>query len=154
MNDNSKTNVTLKYLVVTMYGVNCLTCNSTLCLTCQPGFVMNSTFQCAAVVCSTQCQLCSLVSTNCTSCYAAQNRYLISNICVPLSGYYESGTDISPLCVSPCITCSSLTICSTCVVGYFLNSSNNCQSCIKYHPQCVACDNVTCLQCSSSYISS
>lgn len=55
-------------------------------------------------------------------------------------------------CLSPCLTCNTdVTICTSCISGYYLNSTNSCIKCMASN--CLKCsdDGTRCLTCVSSY---
>lgn len=56
----------------------------------------------------------------------------------------------SPVCTSPCLLCTTAaTVCKSCIVGYYLNSS----TCVTCDTNCTACLNATyCLTCKSNFL--
>ena len=68
--------------------------------------------------------------------------------CDPMSGYYEGGVTQANQCVSPCQTCSSVSICLDCISGYFLSSG----SCISCSSNCSSCSSSSvCTSCFNPY---
>lgn len=73
--------------------------------------------------CDAICQKCSLVGTNCTECYSGT--YLLQNTCKAVCDdfYYPDGAKKTcEACVSPCLTCYTLTDCKTCAVGFYMDT--------------------------------
>lgn len=94
--------------------------------TCPTGTYANiSVMQCLA--CNSSCATC-FDADNCTSCVSNSTySYLFFNnslgFCLTTcpSFYYPTGTNpVCVPCVSPCITCISLTQCTSCLVGFYL----------------------------------
>ena len=51
-----------------------------------------------------------------------------------------------------CVLCSNSATCHYCEAGYFLNSTNNCESCSSALNGCIFCNSSsTCLECKSDY---
>lgn len=76
--------------------------------------------------------------------------------CVPFSGYFDNLTAVSVKCPLACLTCSSITVCSSCSTSYFLRPDHSCQSSCEdgYFPDnstniCQNCPS-NCSRCSSS----
>ncbi len=148
------------------------------CLTgCPNGFYSfyaNSLYSCLA--CSATCLTCITASSNCTTCnttsaFPALNLTGSSGVCLsncPI--YYYLSASLTPTqctpCVFPCLTCTSLTACLSCVDNRFFynmtclpscptgitianNGSWNCDACSS---QCSKCINTTstCDGCSST----
>ena len=121
---------------LTWYGVclpcisNCRVCsgaNQNICLQCGLGFYLNN-YQCAP--CPNGCQICNLMG--CTQC--ADSFRLVSN----LTTYT---TSCEPVCVFPCLGCSSTnaTACVTCFYGYILQKSgqqSQYSSCVQQNQTC------------------
>lgn len=140
------------------------------CLSCQSGYqyINNQCIACQNLHCS-QCQA---SISSCQYCLAAYGR--LSSACVLCqpancnncdgdntvcsvcnTGYYLSGGNCYS-CQSNCLTCLSKSVCSTCVVGTFLQSNGRCKTLPLY---CLAIDNTTlgsnvgsCKRCLYGYI--
>jgi proprotein convertase subtilisin/kexin type 5 len=100
------------------------TSQSTCTRDCTTGFFLTTGNICSP--CFTNCLECANVSTNCTSCNAAQSLYLDINYkkCVTTceDGYYKN-TQVQQClqCSSPCLYCvDSATKCTFCPLGKFL----------------------------------
>ena len=121
-----------------------MNCNKTVdgckCSSCNDGFYL-SNYQC--LQCDSNCATCYGIATNCTSCN---------------NGLYLNSEKSCDNCTIPCKTCSSKTICNSCIENYFLVSDNcyqcniNCKSTID-GCQCESCydgyflSNSQCFQC-------
>ncbi|CAD8117008.1 unnamed protein product [Paramecium sonneborni] len=91
------------------------------------------------------CKNCTLNIPQCITCGADNNNQLICKECQ--NGYF--GNLCAP-CTSNCQTCLSETLCQTCLSGYYLDDSNQCQSCqISFCIQCSALK--TCTKCQLNY---
>ena len=125
---------------------NCIDCsdNSTECEVCDYSYYLNSSYQCES--CPSPCGNCSSES-NCSDCVlradhnatdstceCIQNStyHETTNTCECTAGYgYNSTNDTCEVCEDPnCADCSSnLTECEVCKYSYYLNSTNQCESC-------------------------
>lgn len=89
-----------------------------------------------SISCTLPCQTCSGSTTNCTSCYSSPintNTLYYSNNCYQTCPNITYLSGISCMaCVSPCKTCSSVSLCTSCVSGYYYYTSNT--SCITECP--------------------
>lgn len=85
--------------------------------------------------------------------------------CVPLQKYFDNLTQICVSCPTSCLTCQSLTLCTSCVNGYFLQGDNLCYntcppryfintqtlSCQKCPSDCYTCNfDGTCITCNAT----
>ena len=104
--------------------------------------------------CTSTCYECSVTASNCTSCFASQNRELSSNACVPMSGFYEASVDIAAPCDSNCLTCTgSATYCTSCVTNMHLGGGNVCVLCsTTYQVGCLQCHATQCTLCDTGYV--
>jgi len=90
---------------------------------------------------SKQCQTCYYLAGKeyCSSCnttlytFIAENESC-TNQCGDFAKYYalSASSNVCLPCVSPCLHCTSATLCTQCVKGYFLLESNN--SCVSACP--------------------
>jgi proprotein convertase subtilisin/kexin type 5 len=76
------------------------------------------------VACTSPCKTCEGSQTNCTSCLSGLDPevFLNNNICIdscPSYTYANYSTNECSDCESPCYLCSSLSVCESCVSGYF-----------------------------------
>lgn len=157
----------------------CLACTSTtVCITCFATFTLSSgTCKCDATAnfyLSTtlkKCVLCSVLITNCLTCTpnATKTTQILCSACN--SGYYTNLTACLP-CRTYCKTCTSATVCTTCIPTFSLISSvcqcdataqmflapsaTVCQSCSLFVKHCTTCVNasvttVNCTVCSAGY---
>lgn len=152
--------------------------SSDFCYTSISGFYLNSSYSPNLFsACDSSCKECSGNPLTCDLCntnyYYKENE--ISKACYSsIKGYYLN-SNLSPnkfsLCVSPCTTCSSLTVCLTCIdtyfikddeitgvcysqkpFGYYLNASYNPSRYSKCDISCNDCDSLyTCFNCSIGY---
>lgn len=157
----------------------CLTCTSaTLCLSCIIDYY-NNNFTCVNAsscpsgtfpnatahncdYCSNNCTTCSMISSNCTSC--SSPLFLYNDSCVSScpTGMFQNGT-LCQTCVSPCLTCTSATVCLSCSTNFYTNftcviaslcpsgtfgnttslrcdaCSNNCTTCSGLSNNCTSC---------------
>lgn len=94
----------------------------------------------------------STAAASCTSCNATLDfRTLVSGVCQPLPGYYDTGNSTAQPCNSNCLTCSGTsTLCTSCATQYFLNSSSKvCKPCSTGCSTCTS--NTTCTLCLSPF---
>jgi len=121
--------------------------------------------------CTSPCQRCSTSPTICLSCLPSPNTYIIyfslNNTCLNgcPTGYFTNST-ICSICVSPCLTCSTISMCNSCVngtwlysgnntcsnscpSGFYNESSGNCTTCVSPCATCLAFS--SCLSCSTNY---
>ena len=160
----------------------CATCGSTptACGSCAFGYQSGSQPQtCVAAVssCNSQqnCQYCAsgyvLVSSNtnttvnqiCQLCNANCSRCSASNVssCTACSnGYYLNTAQACIPCSKGCMTCTSLSICLSCQIGYVAQTmaslvalSTQPVSCVACASPCATCSGstITCLTCIPSY---
>lgn len=149
------------------------------CYTTCPATTYNNNVTLICSPCDSNCYTCSGSATFCTKCIlnSTYPYLLISNItqtCVTKcpSGMYPD-TTIDPAkcvnCLTPCATCSSATICSSCLSGYYFlgnttctttctpgttianNATNICDPC---NPICLSCVGTvnTCNACNSPLV--
>ncbi len=120
-------------------------------------FGQDSTMTCEK--CVIGCLTCTN-KLNCTTCLSTDFRSLqeisvnVSGVvstymrCTANNGYYDNGVNnpATP-CITPCLTCSSSTACTTCIIGYYLSSTSclPCSSAINYCNTCSS--NILCTQC-------
>lgn len=88
--------------------------------------------------------------TECLTCSAALNRQFDASTskCNCKNAFFHSTStnDCQP-CPSACVTCSSDTVCLTCVSSKYLSASNWCENC---HSSCLTCNgglNSNCVTC-------
>ncbi|KAL4466190.1 hypothetical protein ABPG72_011068 [Tetrahymena utriculariae] len=122
---------------------SCKTCssanNSSSCLSCNDGFYLNNSNQCQP--CQAPCDNCINTATKCLSCSPSQNY-----------NFDSSTNSCTLICDSSCKNCSSAnnsSSCLSCIDGFYLNNSNQCQPC---QAPCDNCINTAtkCLSCSPS----
>lgn len=102
----------INHQCVACQNLNCYTCQSDIrsCQVCAPyyGLISSACIQCTQGVCLN----CDGDSSKCVTC---------------LTGYYNSaGTCYR--CQASCQTCTSSTICTSCIAGNYLLSSGRCKS--------------------------
>ncbi|CAD8079131.1 unnamed protein product [Paramecium sonneborni] len=144
----------------------CLTCINTQssCLSCIDSTMTQSNGSC---ICASNqfydslTSICKNCHPTCTSCSNPDNccstilysQFNIStNTCECQNGYYQLSLNTCLLCVSPCLYCSSQSVCTSCVDGYYLSSSSSSQSsCLTCTSPCLNCINTStqCLSCVS-----
>ncbi len=88
--------------------------------------------------CDVNCKECLTPTTNCTSCYAStisNFNLLQNNTCVSTcatGNYPDTTSGTCKACVSPCATCSSASVCLTCLTNvttkFFDSASKTCLS--------------------------
>lgn len=119
----------------TLCDFSCASCSgsSKTCTKCITGYIKN-----VDGTCSQQCigisvtqyvngPLCLPCHPSCTGCTLyPQNCYSCSSNLTYLNG--SLGMNICDACKSPCVTCTGITSCTSCVNGFFLNG-NNCTKC-------------------------
>jgi proprotein convertase subtilisin/kexin type 5 len=120
--------------------VQCLSCNSTTnlyqtsCLsTCPTGYTSIAQ---VCVACLSPCASCSTSQSTCLSCLSTSNLFLTGTSCVvaancPTSTYANLTNNVCTLCVPPCLTCTSASVCLTCIADYNLEGTlckSNCLS--------------------------
>ena len=78
-------------------------------------------------MCPYDCLTC-LNDSTCESCDDSDFRKLDlkTRRCIPIAGYFDNKTHISLSCQNNCKTCNSLTLCTSCVTGTFLNQNSQC----------------------------
>lgn len=142
---------------------------------CPTGTYTNTAVK-KCLACDTICNTCLGSSTNCTSCVSGSTYpYLFINSSLGTcrtscpSTYYPDLAS-SPiqcvLCVTPCMTCTTVSQCTSCLDGYYYNvnvcqnpcpsgttipndATNNCDACSV---QCLTCQTTVdnCVSCSAS----
>lgn len=91
---------------------------------------------------------CSSCPSNCRSCRKESTGSLTCLDCI--DGYYlENGRCIK--CNSPCATCSSASICTSCIAGHLFDGIKSCDS--LCHPDCFTCERTqtTCTSCHDGF---
>lgn len=116
------------------------------------------------ISCDSNCQTCGTPITNCTTCYPetiTNSQFLQNNVCVSIcatGNYSDSASGTCKACVSPCLTCTSSTVCLSCVTTvankYFNSQTSTCVSVCPtgYYGSvdvCVPCSSL-CLTCSGT----
>jgi proprotein convertase subtilisin/kexin type 5 len=101
--------------------------------------------------CNASCANCVISATTCTSCSGSNS--LSSGTCVATcpAGTYPS-TNVCVVCSPPCLTCSAVATCTSCLQGYLSAGTclNSCPGEMFLNGQvCSACQN-NCKTCSSS----
>lgn len=95
-----------------------------------------------------------------TICEAS--RFFYKRICIKPNtctegSYFNPSTYTCDACLAPCLTCTSLSNCSSCTYGYYLNSVNQCFLCSSVLPHCLNCSTNTtanefnCTTCAQGY---
>ncbi len=121
-------------------------------------------------LCQSPCLTCAENVNNCTSCSPSVTPkvYYIENRCdtsCPVFYYPDNGTNTCQQCQAPCLKCSELVTCTSCVNSYFLFQSTTCltacpsryvginkicEACLSPCKTCV--DSTTkCMTCDSGY---
>lgn len=123
---------------------SCLAGNPSACTSCAIGFLLSSN---TCVNITTLPSNSAISLQNCANVYNMSSN-LVCGLC--LQGFTQTSGGCVP-CIAGCLICNpaSLTSCSFCVPGYFLNSSSVCQSCTS---SCVSCTSLGCLFCQPGYI--
>lgn len=152
--------------------VPCLTCsNSTFCTSCISGYIFSQSMgSCLSYCpsgqyisssfcfsCQANCLSCTS-SSNCQRCLSSFYLYAASNTCVSncsmvnISYYGDSINSICTLCISPCLTCTSIVDCTSCITGvlYETRCISNCPvgyyslgaACLPCSSNCLACAGV------------
>ena len=107
-----------------------------------------------STACTLPCRTCPSSATTCASCYTNTSLvsgkiYLNSSACVSVCAlglYLDTPTNSCLLCVAPCATCASSTVCYTCSsTTSFLSGS-----CLSSCPFGYYSFNSLCLVCSSA----
>jgi proprotein convertase subtilisin/kexin type 5 len=104
--------------------------------------------------CSSPCLTCSTIRTNCTSCDTSSGfPYLYSSSCLancPFA-HFDSGAYTCKKCSIPCDTCTSSSICLTCLPGYSKLGNycyTNCPSLFYSNgTDCISCNLALCKTC-------
>lgn len=166
---------------------NCVTCTSdTVCSTCSGGFYLDTNNACSACLsacatCSTgaSCDTClDTIHTSTPSCACPNFASLQGSSCVCQNGYYFISVSQCSACVGNCATCSSSSICLSCIdtvhmatptcacpdnsglvsnscacnPGYYYTAPTVCSAC---QSPCATCnDQTTCVTCVDSLHSS
>lgn len=74
----------------------------------------------------------------------------------PNGTFYSSAGENCLYCnayMVECVTCSSMTVCTSCDSGFWLSSSNICVGCSSWHANCTACNQSGCSACNLPYVS-
>lgn len=115
--------------------MNCLSCNTTTCLSCKNNLIINSDLTCInATSCVRDCQICDFVDP--TVCLVCQNDFFLLN------------TSYCQKCESNCLQCTA-TVCLECDAGYQVNSTSRTQCTFICDPTCLACSGPFINQCTS-----
>lgn len=134
----------------------CATCDASLnCLTCYGGYSLTGTNCTSTIACNSgsSCTACPLgyvldagqchqcTANGCLSCtFAALAQCKLCS-----SGMYlDSSTSLCSNCTTPCLTCQTSSICSSCMDGYYMQKVDNLAT-----GKCLACDS-NCQTCSGS----
>jgi proprotein convertase subtilisin/kexin type 5 len=86
----------------------------------------------ACTPCSFRCASCSTTATTCLSCLFPLTLVSGSCVCPTAKTLYFSGGTNGPYCtacVPECMTCSTLTVCASCVTTFTLNTTTNVCEC-------------------------
>lgn len=155
---------------------NCAYCyNGPVCGYCVTGFYKTASgicseckFPCLRCYNSTYCYSCENVSLlyvrSSSTCYKCNQIYsagclTCSYVNIPsnstchscISGYYLDGLTCT-LCPSPCLTCSSATVCNSCNSTDYAFNSGACSLCSVSMPNCLTCLSTTlCQTCASGF---
>ena len=89
---------------------------------------MSTNGQC--LPCPYDCFVCTYTG-KCLSCNQITDYRVIdtnSSRCVPLSGYFDSGSTICQQCPQGCVACYNLTFCVNCQQNYFMRGDSLCYS--------------------------
>jgi proprotein convertase subtilisin/kexin type 5 len=151
----------------------CSTCSSsTICLSCVNSYSLyqyNCLSSCPigftsinqiCMICLSPCNTCTNSQTFCTSCLTSiiPSVYLSNNQCINgincPSGTYPNNTIFQcTTCNTPCLSCTTAAICTSCIINYYLNGNVCVSSCpsktVNINNLCVSC-NSPCLTCSIS----
>lgn len=175
-------NLTLQECVVCVSP--CQTCTSqTICESCVSGYNLYLTsclngfcpggftpVASKCMACQSPCLTCSTSPATCTACLhgLAPELYLINTTCVqgiqcPSGTYPDTSSNLCAACQPPCSTCTSATVCLSCLLGYNLDGSlckSNCSDgYLPINAVCTACTSpcatcagalTTCLTCHTS----
>lgn len=164
---------TTNYKYVAPCTIPCRSCTTTLsqCLSCYTASAVQSTVsnrkylslsQCEIScnstayadtdmicrACSVNCSACSLQPDNCTSCPVGRP-YMLNNVCYiqcPTKYYNDSSLGQCVSCPVLCQTCTSSTVCQSCIATYFLKDN----SCISACPPIFYSENGVCIACSTN----
>lgn len=108
----------------------CTTTDGTLCVTCNPYFVISADTR----TCAPPASCPNGMTFNGATCACRPGTYSTATAC--------------PTCSSNCLTCSSVSACSSCSPGYYIDSGY-CSACGSY---CQTCTSGTiCTMCMSGY---
>lgn len=151
-------------------GMYCAGCfNSTVCVTCLPGYSITSNYQCI-VRCIYPCTTCS--STNQASCNSCQAGFTLNtnnNTCTPTCTSSSTTCSICPLgssinvvnSVQTCVSCTASSacarcdstnpsVCISCAFGLYLSNSSTCVACSTGCSNCINLN--TCFRCMIGYV--
>ena len=135
-------------------GATCMSCNtgcslcssSTICSSCLTGFYLSGS-QCLS--CNPSCLSCSGgPANNCLSCNSPNLFYQTTCFSTCPSGSFQDTSATCMTCNAGCSVCSSSTVCSSCVIGFYLSGSQ----CLSCNPSCLTCNGGlanNCLSCNS-----
>lgn len=153
----------------------CTSCSSgyyllgNTCLTVCPSPYVPSTTVNSCENCSTACKTCSGSATTCTSCSAPLKLFGSTCISDCSAGYYvytSTSGDQCLRCSSPCLNCSSSSVCTSCQTGYYFYngacllacpaftyaSATTPPTCLPCSSACTSCLNgSSCLECQQGY---
>jgi hypothetical protein len=132
-----KTNFSMSGTLCQCAITNCLTCNQTnagYCDVCSNSFFSNGATGCSP--CNVNCELCN--SSTCTQCKPTWIKI--------------TPADFDCVCQSPCLTCSGVGQCATCISDHYRNISTS-QCLTSCQSPCATCQTTTtyCLTCEATY---
>ena len=127
---------------------NCFECSdSTTCIQCNQGYRLNEeSKECEKIPCSANCQLCD--TSNCIQCDDGYYKYWDNNAV----GYRCEKCIIAVDHCRLCVSTDADVDCTSCELGYFINSIGNCASCPADCDVCSDSDN--CQTCRAGYYTS
>jgi hypothetical protein len=100
-----------------------------------------ATYNCTACM-NQKCLKCIPSMTDCLTCKLEDFRELVLADCLPISGYYESNTNIAAKCSISCTTCRDSSTCLTCNEPFYiwdLITTNICVQCSVVFSHCITC---------------
>ncbi len=114
---------------------HCSACTDLLtCIACMPKSYLDSA--------DSKCKLCSLancLTCNKTVCFSCEVGFYLDTTVTP---------NVCAKCSQFCQECTSLAVCTSCIDGYFFDSSDNkCKACAINFPHCTLCNITNCLSC-------
>ncbi|ELP86086.1 protein serine/threonine kinase, putative [Entamoeba invadens IP1] len=117
----------------TTYDSNCITCDSSRCLSCNNSLVLSNDNRC--VTCGVKYEGCTSCTQNaCNSC--SDGYYLLNGLCVK--------------CGVNCDLCTSTT-CTRCNSNQLTVLNGICQKCNQRWTACTSCDQDSCFTCDTGY---